>query len=88
MKFLSHLPDAYIQVVMKYNDQGKLVHSRFYCGDDLDTYLHAAKQSRKENITIVPPLKKVVAVMQGDEFFSTWVANKAVYRTRKAPFPL
>ena len=22
--------------------------------------------------------------MQGDEFFSTWVANKAIYRTRKA----
>ena len=30
------------------------------------------------------PLKKVVCVMQGDEFFSTWVANKAVYRTRMA----
>jgi len=83
-EFLRHLPDAYLQVVMKYNGQGKLVHSGIYCGDDLDTYLLAAKQSKKENITIVPPLKKVVAVMQGDEFFSTWVANKAVYRTRKA----
>lgn len=83
-EYLSHLPDAYIQVVMKYNEQGKLVHSGFYCGDDLDTYLLAAKQSMKENITIVPPLKKVVAIMQGDEFFSTWVANKAIYRTRKA----
>nr|WP_206105521.1 lactate racemase domain-containing protein [Paenibacillus thalictri] len=83
-EFLSHLPDTYIQVVMKYNEQGKLVHSGFYCGDDLDTYLLAAKQSKNENITIVPPLKKVIAVMQGDEFFSTWVANKAVYRTRKA----
>jgi hypothetical protein len=29
-------------------------------------------------------LKKVVCVMQEDEFFSTWVANKAVYRTRMA----
>ena len=28
--------------------------------------------------------KKIVCVMQGDEFFSTWVANKAVYRTRMA----
>lgn len=83
-EYLSHLPDAYIQVVMKYNDQGRLVHSGYYCGDDLDTYLLAAKQSGSENITVVPPLKKVVAVMQGDEFFSTWVANKAVYRTRKA----
>ena len=30
------------------------------------------------------PVKKIVCVMQGDEFFSTWVANKAVYRTRMA----
>lgn len=83
-EYLGDLPDVYIQVVMKYNEQGELVHSGFYCGDDLDTYLLAAKQSMSENITVVPPLKKVVALMQGDEFFSTWVANKAVYRTRKA----
>lgn len=83
-EFLHQLPDAYIQVVMKYNPQGQLVHSGFYCGDDLDTYILAAKQSMEENITVVPPLKKVIAIMQGDEFFSTWVANKAIYRTRKA----
>lgn len=83
-EYLDKLPDVYIQVVMKYNSEGKLVHSGFYCGDDVDTYLLAAEQSKAENITIVPPLKKVVAVMQGDEFFSTWVANKAIYRTRKA----
>jgi len=83
-EFLGHLPDVYIQVTMAYNERHQLVHTGFYCGDDLDTYLLAAKQSKEENITIVPPLKKVVAIMQGDEFFSTWVANKAVYRTRKA----
>ncbi len=83
-EFLSDLPDAYIQLTMAYNPEGRLVHTGFYCGDDVDTYLLAAKQSTAENITVVPPLKKVVAVMQGDEFFSTWVANKAIYRTRKA----
>ena len=83
-EYLGHLPDAFIQVVMKYNNKGKFVHSGFYCGDDTDTYLLAAKQSMDENITRTPPLKKVVAIMQGDEFFSTWVANKAIYRTRKA----
>jgi len=83
-EYLGKLPDVYIQVVMKYNAAGELVHSGFYCGDDLDTYLLAAQQSMEENITRTPPLKKVVAVMQGDEFFSTWVANKAIYRTRKA----
>jgi nickel-dependent lactate racemase len=83
-EFLNHLPDVYVQLVMAYNNEGNLVHTGFYCGDDTDTYLLAAKQSKAENITIVPPLKKVVAIMQGDEFFSTWVANKAIYRTRKA----
>ncbi|MCE5345705.1 MAG: lactate racemase domain-containing protein [Bacteroidales bacterium] len=83
-EFLRQLPDMFIQLVMKYNLDGNLVHSGFYCGDDMDTYLMAAMQSMKENITVVPPLKKVVAMMQGNEFFSTWVANKAIYRTRKA----
>ena len=83
-EYLGGLADAYIQITMKYDARGELVHSGFYCGDDLDTYLLAAQQSMSENITVTPPLKKVVAVMQGDEFFSTWVANKAIYRTRKA----
>jgi nickel-dependent lactate racemase len=62
-----------------------LVHTGVYVGDDLETYLAAARQSREENITVFDePVQKVVCVMQGDEFFSTWVANKAVYRTRMA----
>jgi nickel-dependent lactate racemase len=81
---LGGLPDFYFMVTMKYDAKSELVHSGVYCGDDVDTYLLAAEQSQAENITVVEPLKKVVAVMQGDEFFSTWVANKAIYRTRKA----
>ncbi len=83
-EFLHHLPDVYLLLVMGYTDNDRLVHRGVYCGDDLDTYIMAAKQSMAENITTVPPLRKVVTVMQGDEFFSTWVANKAIYRTRKA----
>ncbi|MDO4630520.1 MAG: lactate racemase domain-containing protein [Planctomycetia bacterium] len=82
--YLGGLPDFYFEVVMAYNQQGKLAHTGVFVGDDLDTYLDAARASRRQNITIVPPLRKVVAVMQGDEFYSTWVANKAIYRTRKA----
>ena len=82
---LSHLPDFYIQLILAYDDQNQLIHTGYFAGDDLDTYLSAAKASQKQNITIVDkPLKKVVAIMQGDEFHSTWVANKAVYRTRMA----
>lgn len=84
-EMLGDLPDFYVQVVMARNESGELAHTGVYIGDDLDTYLEAAKQSREQNITMLDePLKKVVCVMQGDEFFSTWVANKAVYRTRMA----
>jgi nickel-dependent lactate racemase len=83
-EYLGFLPDAYFQVVMAYNDKDELRHCGVFAGEDVDTYLGAAKLSQRRNITVVPPLKKVVAVMQGDEFYSTWVANKAVYRTRKA----
>ena len=83
--YLGHLPDVYVQIVMARNAQGQLVQTGLYVGDDLETYLQAARQSREQNINVLDePLKKVVCVMQGDEFFSTWVANKAVYRTRMA----
>jgi len=83
--FLGNLPDLYVQIVMARNQQDELVHTGLYVGDDLDTYLEAARQSRDENITVFDePLAKVVCVMQADEFVSTWVANKAIYRTRMA----
>jgi nickel-dependent lactate racemase len=84
-QFLARLPDVYLQVVMQRDPQNKLVHSGVYVGDDLETYLMAARRSKVQNITVFDkPIKKVVAVMQADEFRATWVANKAVYRTRMA----
>jgi nickel-dependent lactate racemase len=84
-EYLAKLPDLYVQVVLARNDRDQLVHTGVYVGDDLETYVGAARQSREENITLLDePIKKIVCVMQGDEFFSTWVANKSVYRTRMA----
>ncbi len=83
--FLGGLPDLYVQIVMGRNAEDELVHIGLYVGDDLETYLEAASQSRDQNITILDkPLSKVVCVVQADEFTSTWVANKAIYRTRMA----
>lgn len=83
--FLGHLPDVYLQVVMDYDDAGQLRHTGVYVGDDLETYYDAARASRAQNFTTFDePVRKVVAVMQADEFRATWVANKAVYRTRMA----
>ena len=80
---LEHLPDVYVQVVLARNEAGQLTHTGCFVGDDLETYLAAARQSREQNITVFDkPVEKIVCVMQGDEFFSTWVANKSIYRTR------
>jgi nickel-dependent lactate racemase len=98
-QFLARLPDFYVLLTLAHerhplppqaggplrSEGTPLVHTGIFVGDDLETYLAAARQSRQQNITVLEqPLKKVVCVMQGDEFFSTWVANKAVYRTRMA----
>jgi nickel-dependent lactate racemase len=84
-RHLAHLPDVYLQIVMRRDEDGSLATCGIFVGDDLETYLDAAKLSRERNITTFPqPIKKIVAVMQADEFHSTWVGNKAVYRTRMA----
>jgi nickel-dependent lactate racemase len=84
-QFLGRLPDVYFQMVMGRDAENRLVHTGVYVGDDLETYLMAARASRAQNITLFDePVKKIVAVMQADEFRATWVANKAVYRTRMA----
>src|SRR5690606_7161244 len=58
-QFLGKLPDTYVQVTLARNVDGRLVHTGAYVGDDLDTYLCAAKQARDENITVLDePLQK------------------------------
>jgi nickel-dependent lactate racemase len=84
-ELLGRLPDVYVQIVMARDGEGELVTTGLHVGDDLETYLAAARQSRAQNITVFDrPVRKMVCVMQEDEFVSTWVANKAVYRTRMA----
>jgi nickel-dependent lactate racemase len=84
-KLLRALPDVFFQIVMQRDANNHLVTSGIYVGDDRETYMQAAQRSREQNITTFKdPVKKMVAVMQADEFRATWVANKAVYRTRMA----
>ncbi len=84
-QYLSHLPDVYLLIVMRVQPDGAPVTCGIYVGDDLETYLAAARASRRWNIhRLDQPLPRVVAYMQPDEYRSTWVANKAIYRTRMA----
>jgi nickel-dependent lactate racemase len=82
---LGGVPHVYVLVVCTRNAEGELEQTGLYVGEDLETYLAAARYARAHTITMLDePLKKVVAVMDPDEFHSTWVSNKAIYRTRMA----
>jgi hypothetical protein len=76
---------VYILVVIAQNSKNKFVTTGLYVGDDTETYILAAKRSKSQNVTAIDkPIKKVVAYMEPGEFRSTWLANKAIYRTRMA----
>jgi len=56
-----------------------------YIGRERETFEKAAALSQKKNITWLPRRqKKVVCYLEPEEFRSTWVGNKAIYRTRMA----
>ena len=76
----------YILTVVGANkDTGKLELKGLYIGNDAECYNKACDLSLKANFTMleVPPSKMVV-FLDGDEFHSTWLGNKAIYRTRMA----
>ena len=84
-KFANHLPIVYIQTVIARDESGELVMRGLYIGDDEECFKKAAELSLKVNFEMLEkPLKKVVVYLDPSEFKSTWLGNKAVYRTRMA----
>lgn len=83
--FASHLPIIYVLTVIGHDDQGHLVPKGVFIGDDEEVFNRAADLSIKVNFEMVDePLKKVVVYLDPDEFKSTWLGNKSIYRTRMA----
>lgn len=83
--FAMHLPIVYVLTVVAKDDEGKLKVRGLYIGDDHECYFRAAELSLKVNfIMLDKPLKKVVVYLDPEEFKSTWLGNKSVYRTRMA----
>ncbi|MCC7300434.1 MAG: D-mannonate epimerase, partial [Verrucomicrobia bacterium] len=79
-------PITYILTVMEQDYEAGKMHMRgFYAGDDIRVYSEACELARKVNITLLDrEPKKVVVYLDPHEFQSTWLGNKAVYRTRMA----
>jgi hypothetical protein len=83
--FAGHLPLVYIQTVVGRDPGGELVLRGLYVGDDEECFLKAAELSLKVNFQMLDqPLKKVLVYLDPEEFKSTWLGNKSIYRTRMA----
>lgn len=84
-EFGSHWPIVYIQTVIGSDENGKNVMRGLFAGDDEQVFLNAAALSMKVNFLLIDqPWKKAVVYLSPDEFRSTWLGNKSIYRTRMA----
>ena len=84
--FASKLPPIlYVLTVIGRDENSELVVRGLFIGDDSACFYEAAKLSLKVNFEMIKkPLKKVVVYLDPAEFKSTWLGNKAIYRTRMA----
>ncbi|MGB7548474.1 MAG: lactate racemase domain-containing protein [Terracidiphilus sp.] len=83
--FLRHLPIVYVQTVIGRRADGGLAVRGLFIGDDVECFQRAADLSLKVNFEILEePIRKAVVYLHPHEFHSTWIGNKAVYRTRMA----
>jgi nickel-dependent lactate racemase len=84
-RFLRHLPIVYVLTVVGHTDDDRLAVRGLFIGDDAECFHHAAALSLKVNFeTLDAPIRKAVVYLDPHEFHSTWLGNKAVYRTRMA----
>jgi nickel-dependent lactate racemase len=83
--YASHLPIVYIQTVIGREANGELVVRGLFIGDDVECFEKASELSLQVNFEMLDkPLKKVVVYLEPEEFKSTWLGNKSIYRTRMA----
>ena len=83
-EYVRQLPLHFILTVMEQDLDTREMHMRgLFIGQEDDTFEAAAKLSQQVNLNLLnAPLPKVVAYLDPHEFKSTWLGNKAVYRTR------
>lgn len=83
--FTKNLPIVYIQTVLAKGDDGKMKLRGLYIGDDFECFQKAAELSLEVNFIMVEkPIKKCLVYLDPEEFKSTWLGNKSIYRTRMA----
>ncbi len=84
-RFLRSLPIVYVHTVIARRADGALAVRGLYIGDDIECFHLAAELSMKVNFELLDePIRKAVVYLDPAEFHSTWIGNKAVYRSRMA----
>jgi len=82
--FARDLPLMYILTVTTHQDDRVLIHGLFI-GRERRLFEEAVALSQEKNMQFLDePLDKVVVFLDPQEFKSTWLGNKAIYRTRMA----
>ena len=84
-RFCRRLPIVYVLTVVGPDGQGGRVTRGLFIGEGHDVFEQAAALSLEVNFTLLDEApEKVVVALDPEEFQSTWLGNKAVYRTRMA----
>lgn len=82
--FLSKLPIVYILTVTTNTPEGLQIHA-LYAGNTRKCFEDACILAKEKNLIFVEkPFRKCVVNLDPSEFKTTWVGNKAIYRTRMA----
>jgi len=86
VNYLSHVPIVYVLTVRAKDEAtGQMVTRGLFIGDDFECFQKAADLSLETNFIMVDKqIRKCIVYLDPEEFKSTWLGNKAVYRTRMA----
>jgi nickel-dependent lactate racemase len=84
-RFLAELPIVFIHTVVAERPDGSLATRGLFVGDDRRAFEGAAELSARVNVTeLEEPIRKAVVYLNPEEYRSTWLGNKAIYRARMA----
>ncbi len=83
--FCSSMPIVYAQTVVEALRDGRKLVRGLFIGDDHDVFWRACELAGRVNCFRLEQAPQTVVVrMDGKKYHRTWLANKAIYRTRMA----
>ena len=83
--FIKDIPLMYVLTVTTTNENDETLIHGIYIGRRRELFEQSVERSQEMNMTkLDKPIEKCVVYLDPREFRSTWLGNKAVYRTRMA----